>query len=72
MVMAFKLISVGSLTPLNIIDFLGEYDAKCKTALGRESRPLGLIDEKTEGRKSRFTGPLICIEDIVVTLKSTM
>jgi hypothetical protein len=31
------------------IDFLGEYEAKCETAFGRESEPyVGLIDEKTE------------------------
>jgi hypothetical protein len=40
-------------------DFLGDYDAKCKTALGCESGPeVGLIDEETEGRKSLVTVPL--------------
>jgi hypothetical protein len=41
------------------MDFLGEYEAICKTALGRESGPWwGLFDEKSEGRKSRDTVPL--------------
>jgi hypothetical protein len=36
----------------NIINFLGEYEAICKTALGRESGPqVGLIDEKNRGSK---------------------
>jgi hypothetical protein len=40
----------------NIIDFLGEYEAICETALGRESGlQLGLIGEKNVGRKSRVT-----------------
>jgi hypothetical protein len=41
------------------LDFLGENEAICKTALGCESGPYGgLFDEKTEGRKSRDTVPL--------------
>jgi hypothetical protein len=44
---------------LNIIDFLGEYEAICETALGRESGPSGgLFDEKTAGRKSHAIVPL--------------
>jgi hypothetical protein len=36
----------------NIIDFLGEYESICETALGRESGPqVGLIDEKNRGSK---------------------
>jgi hypothetical protein len=34
------------------LDFLGEYEAICETALARESRPYGgLFDEKTRGSK---------------------
>jgi hypothetical protein len=55
-------VSAGSLTPLNtkpFIDFLGDYEDICETALGRESGPwVWLIDKKTEGRKSRVTVPL--------------
>jgi hypothetical protein len=36
----------------NIIDFPGEYEAICETALGRESGPYGgLFDEKNRGSK---------------------
>jgi hypothetical protein len=43
----------------NIVDFLGEYDVKCETALSRESGPyVGLTWKKTEGRKYRYTVPL--------------
>jgi hypothetical protein len=55
-----EIVSAVSMTPLNIIDFLGEYEAICETGLGRESGPNGgLFDKKTEGRKSRDTVPLM-------------
>jgi hypothetical protein len=43
------------------IECLGEYEAICETALGREAGPqVGLIDEKkTEDRKYRANVPLI-------------
>jgi hypothetical protein len=42
------------------LEFLGDFEAICETALARETGPLGmLIDEKTSGRKSRDTVPLI-------------
>jgi hypothetical protein len=41
------------------IDFLGEYEAICETALGRESEQGGIVWwKKTEGRKSGATVPL--------------
>jgi hypothetical protein len=41
------------------LEFLGDFEAICETALVSESGPQGvLIDEKTEGRKSRDTAPL--------------
>jgi hypothetical protein len=47
------------------VDFLGEYEAICKTALGRESGPEGgLIDEKNRGSKIScycpFKGNFFC------------
>jgi hypothetical protein len=40
--------------------YLGEFEAEFKKALARESGAQGvLFDEKTEGRKSRDTVPLI-------------
>jgi hypothetical protein len=43
------------------IDFLGEDEAICETAFVPESGSQGggMFDEKTEGRKSRDTVPLI-------------
>jgi hypothetical protein len=39
--------------------YLGEFEAEFKKALARESGAKGvLLDEKTEGRKSRDTVPL--------------
>jgi hypothetical protein len=54
-----------SLTPRNpnfsndYLDFLGEYEVICETALARESGPSGdCLMKKTEGRKFRDTAPL--------------
>jgi hypothetical protein len=42
----------------NVVDFLGEYEAICGTALGRESWPnVGLIDEKNRGSKISWHCP---------------
>jgi hypothetical protein len=50
----------------NIVDFLGEYEAICETALGHESGPYrwGWLTKKTEGRKTRATVPLMNITQL--------
>jgi hypothetical protein len=51
--------SLVSLISSDYLEFLGDFEDICKTALARESGPYGgLIDEKTECRKSRDTVPL--------------
>jgi hypothetical protein len=48
----------------NIIDFLGEYEAICETALGRESGPKGgLFDEKNRGSKIACYCPFKCYKN---------
>jgi hypothetical protein len=59
-----------------IIEYLREYEFIFETALDHESGGPGvLIDEKTEGRKSRDTVPLraqICEDNFVHTSASTL
>jgi hypothetical protein len=46
------------------LDFLGEYEAICETALARESGAYGgLFDEETRGRKSRGRVPLNTVDN---------
>jgi hypothetical protein len=63
--------SAVSLRPLkrtisnDYLEFLGDFEAICETALARESGPQGvLIDEKSEGRISRDTVPLM-VENMI-------
>jgi hypothetical protein len=52
---SFKLLRAN-----NFPEFLGDFEAICKTALARESGPPGdCLIKKSEGRKSRDTVPLI-------------
>jgi hypothetical protein len=61
----FLMDSAVSFKPLsaeanNFPEFLGDFEAICKTALAREQGPRGdCLMKKSEGRKSRDTVPLI-------------
>jgi hypothetical protein len=64
-----------SLTPRNLnfasdyLDFLGQYEAMCETALARDSGPRGdYLMKKTEGRKYRDTAPFKYIVIYVTVL----